>query len=173
MPKSGGTLLDQARGVDARQDRWRELAQKGGFKDAYQELSPIGIARAAQTASVDDLLLLADVARLSGHSSEAVGPLTRVAQEHGGDPRASMAAFTLGRLQLDSLGRAAGAAQAFSRAIALGLPLGLREDAYARVVEARARAGDRAGARAAAAEYEARYPGGSRLAEVRAWAERE
>jgi transmembrane sensor len=179
---------------------WRDLARKGAFKEAYRAITmgaslpnprtiegaptisrpmeaapsnPSSVAQEAKRASVDDLLLLADVARLSGHSSEAVAPLLRVIDEQSGDPRASMAAFTLGRIQLDALGQAAAAAQTFSRAIAMGLPQGLREDAYARVVEARARAGDRAGARAAAAEYQASYPSGSRLAEVRAWAERE
>ena len=152
---------------------WRELARQGDFKEAYRSIPPSGIARETSTASVDDLLLLADVARLSGHSSEAVAPLMRVINEKSGDPRASMACFTLGRVQLGALGQAAAAAQTFSRAIAMGLPQGLREDAYARVVEARSRAGDKPGALAAAAEYEARYPSGGRLAEVRAWAGRE
>ncbi|APR78885.1 Hypothetical protein A7982_04232 [Minicystis rosea] len=159
--------------TDEAREPWRELARKGAFKEAYRAIAPAGIAQQATTASVDDLLLLADVARLSGHSIEAVAPLMRVMNEKSGDPRAPMAAFTLGRVQLDALGQAPAAAQTFARAIAMGLPQGLREDAHARVVEARARAGDSAGARAAAAEYEARYPNGGRLAEVRAWAERE
>ena len=132
-------------------------------------LGPSGIASSTQTASVDDLLALADVARLSGHPADAVTPLTRVMTEHADDPRAPLAAFTLGRLSLDALGRPAQAAAAFQRAIQLGLPQSLREDAYARMVEARARAGDEAGASAAALDYEQHFPDGKRLREVQRW----
>lgn len=148
---------------------WRKLAERQDNSGAYAVLGPAGIASSAQNASVDDLLALADVARLSGHPADAVAPLTRVMNEHAGDPRAPLAAFTLGRLSLDALGRPAQAAAAFQRAIQLGLPGSLREDAYARLVEARSRAGDEPGARAAALEYEQHFPDGKRLREVRRW----
>ena len=150
-------------------DAWRDLAQRGVYADAYSSLGVGGVRRSAEHATVDDLLTLADVARLSGHAAEAVYPLTRVMTDLAGDPRASLAGFTLGRLELDTLGDAAGAADAFSRAIGLGLPAGLVEDAYARLVEARARAGDHAGARTAADAYEKRFPGGSRASSIRRW----
>jgi transmembrane sensor len=148
---------------------WRSFAQRGDNAEAYATLGPAGIASATQVASVDDLLALADVARLSGHPAEAVAPLTRVVSEHANDPRTPLAAFTLGRVQLDVVGHPAEAASAFAQAIALGLPQSLEEDAYARLVQARARAGDAAGARAAAHEYEQRFPSGKRLNEVREW----
>jgi transmembrane sensor len=170
-PPSSAASNASSTAADEAHVQWRELARKGAFKEAYGAIAhDDGVAQEAKRASVDDLLLLADVARLSGHSSEAVAPLTRVLDEHGGDPRAPIAAFTLGRVELDALGQAAAAAQTFARAISMGLPQGLREDAYARIVEARARSGDRAGARSAAADYEARYPSGRRLVEVRGWA---
>lgn len=152
---------------------WRKLAQTGDTADAYAELGPAGIASASRAASVDDLLALADVARLSGHPADAVTPLAHVVSDHAGDPRASLAAFTLGRLQLDSLRQPALAAAAFERAVALGLPQSLQEDAFARLVEARAKAGDASGARSAAEEYARRFPAGKRLEEVRRWAEPE
>jgi transmembrane sensor len=148
---------------------WRKLAEHQDNAGAYAALGPAGIASSAQHASVDDLLTLADVARLSGHPADAVVPLTRVMQEHADDPRAPLAAFTLGRVSLDALGRPAQAAAAFRRAIELGLPQSLQEDAYARLVEARARAGDDAGARAAALEYEQHFRDGKRLREVQRW----
>jgi len=165
-PPSGAGAPSPAPSASA----WRNLAREGDHADAYAALGSAGIASEAQVASVDDLLVLADVARLSGHPADAVAPLTRVVNEHAGDSRAPLAAFTLGRIQLDSLGRPAAAADAFARAIALGLPQSLREDAYARLVEARARAGDKAGAAAAAREYEQRFPAGQRLEHVRRWA---
>jgi transmembrane sensor len=149
---------------------WRELARRGAYAEAYGVLGREGIAEESRRATLDELMQLADVARLSNHPADAVAPLARVVAEHRGDSRCSMAAFTLGRLRLDQLGQAAGAASAFADAIALGLPAGLVEDAHARLVEARARAGDRAGAAIAAAEYERRFPNGRRLAAVRAWA---
>jgi transmembrane sensor len=148
---------------------WRTLAQRGDHARAYAELGSQGIATATQSASADDLLALADVARLSGHPADAVAPLSRVVSEHGSDPRASLAAFTLGRVHLDALSQPSAAAGAFERAIALGLPQSLEGDAYARLVEARARAGDAAGAQAAASEYQRRFPTGDRLNEVRKW----
>jgi transmembrane sensor len=153
--------------VAAAAREWRGLEQSGDHAAAYAELGPAGIASASKGASVEDLLALADVARLSGHPADAVVPLSRVVAEHADDPTAPLAAFTLGRLQLDALGQPAPAAEAFSRALELGLPQSLQEDVYARLVEARARAGDMAGAREAAQQYEARFPAGKRLAEVR------
>ena len=95
--------------------------------------------------------------------------LSLVVQDHPSDARAAVAAFTLGRLELDTLGEARPAATAFARAIALGLPGGLVEDAYARLVEAHARGGDPEAARAAASDYERRYPGGTRSSTMRRW----
>jgi transmembrane sensor len=148
---------------------WRKLAQRQDNAGAYAVLGPSGIASTSQNASVDDLLALADVARLSGHPADAVAPLSRVISEHADDPRAPLAAFTLGRLSFDALRRPAQAAAAFQRAIQLGLPESLREDAYARLVEARSRAGDEVGARAAALDYEQHFPDGKRLREVQRW----
>ncbi len=145
---------------------WRELARRGENEEAYAALGSAGVARAARSASVDDLLTLADVARLSGHPADAVGPLERLVTEHPADSRTSLAAFTLGRVHLDSLHAPAAAVRAFEKAIALGIPGGLAEDAYAHLVEARAKAGDEAGAKAAFAEYVRRFPKGARRAEL-------
>jgi transmembrane sensor len=148
---------------------WKSLALHGDNDSAYAELGPQGIASASETASVEDLLTLADVARLSGHPRDAVAPLSRIVSEHAQDPSAPLAAFTLGRIQLDSLAQPREAATSFQRAIDLGLPRSLEQDAYARRVEAKARAGDAAGAREARQEYERRFPQGQRLNEVRKW----
>jgi len=148
---------------------WRDLARRGAYADAYRSLGERGIAQEAARSDVDDLLALADVARLSGHPAEAVAPLRRVINEHAGDGRAAVAAFTLARIQLDSLGQAGGAAQSFSQALALGLPAPLVEDARARLVEAHSRAGNRDAARAAADEYNKLYPAGRHANAVRRW----
>jgi transmembrane sensor len=147
---------------------WRPLARAGSFGEAFDLLGAEGLHLETRSArSVDDLFLLADVARRSGHPADAVEPLERIVEQHAVDRRAAVAAFTLGRLHLDVLDRPEQAARAFSRALELGAPPALAEDAHALVVEARARLGDREGAAAAAREYLARYPAGRLAREVR------
>jgi transmembrane sensor len=148
---------------------WRDLAERGDYDAAYRQLGAEGVSRESEAATVDDLFALADVARLSAHAVDAVAPLSRVVDEHGSDPRAAVAAFTLGKLQEDTLHHPAAAATALSRALSLGLPEGLVEDAYARLVEADVRAGAVDAARKARAEYARRYPGGSRSSTMDRW----
>ncbi len=151
---------------------WRALAARGANPEAYAALGDGGVGAAARAASVDDLLALADVARLSGHPREAVAPLHRVIDEDASDPRASLAALTLGRVELDELDEPAAAARALERAIALGPPKALEEDAYVRLVEAHARAGDDAAAQLAYDHAVARFPGSPREPTMRRWIER-
>lgn len=145
---------------------WRELAQSGRQRDAFAALGPRGLMRETRQAGVSDLLLLADVARLSGHPREAVAPLERILDAYPRDPQSPLAAFALGRLDLDALDAPAQAARALDRALALGLPQSLREDARARLVEAHARSGDAAAARAAAAAYRREFPDGRYRARI-------
>jgi transmembrane sensor len=144
---------------------WRQPAQEGDYDTAFQALHEAGPQAVRDEAG--DLLLAADVARLSHHPGEAVAPLQRVIANHSDDPRAPLAAFTLGRVLLDELGRPTEAAGAFAQARALGAGGPLEEDALAREVEAWARGGDSTRAHATAEEYVARYPTGRRLHAVR------
>ncbi len=90
---------------------WKALAKHGESAKAYTELGPGGVARVARVASVDELLLLADVARLSGHAGEAVMPLERIISTYPKSAQAPLAAFTLGKIQLG--GSPAAAANTF------------------------------------------------------------
>jgi transmembrane sensor len=142
---------------------WEALARRGRFEEAYGRLGSRGLAtQTEQARSIEELLLLADVARLSGHPREAVAPLEQAIAQYSAHRRASVAAFTLGRLHADVLGSPTGAVSAFERCLALGPPAALHADALARLAEARNRAGDREGAQAAAQEYLERYPDGQR-----------
>jgi transmembrane sensor len=156
-------------GVEGPGAGWRELAARGENEEAYAALGRGGVAEATLSASVEDLFALADVARLSGHPREAAPPLERILDEHSSDPRAPLAALTLGRIQLRSLAAPAAAARSVRRAFALGVPAGLTEDAYALLVESLSRAGDAEGARAAYAQLLERAPGTERAAELRRW----
>jgi transmembrane sensor len=168
-PSSGAAAQAGDPAAAASSPPWRELARRGEYSAAYALLGTSGIGHVSADGTVSDLLAVADVARLSGHPGEAVAALQHIVATYPDDPRAALAAFTLGRVELDALDDAADAADAFARAIVLGVPDGLLEDAYARLVEARARAGDRAGARRAAQTYRERFPNGTRAASIDRW----
>lgn len=142
---------------------WRALAQAGEFDAAYEVMR-----RETDIADApEDHLLAADVARLSGHPEEALDHLGRVVSDHPQDPRAPLAAFTLGRVLLVQLGRAREAADAFRQARSMAPEGSLAEDALAREVEASAQAALHDRARVLAVEYIARYPAGRWLKSVR------
>jgi transmembrane sensor len=151
---------------------WRELARRGLHREAFAALGSDGLRREAERLGVVDLLALADVARLSGRPAEAVVPLERILSEFASDAQAPLAAFALGRLELDSLGRARAAASAFRRALDLGIPSGLREDVVARLVEACARSGDFVAARQVADAYQREFPSGRHARAIQGWLQR-
>jgi transmembrane sensor len=144
---------------------WRALAEEGEYGKAYQRLNSEGSS--AIRNDPGDLLLAADVARLGGHPGKSVALLERVIKNHRGDSRAPLAAFTLGRVLLDQLGRPREAAAAFANARQLAPGGALAQDALAREVESWSRAGDAALARARATEYLERFPKGRRQKAVR------
>jgi transmembrane sensor len=145
-------------------ENWRDLAQRGEFARAYPALNAAGPAD-----KPTELLLAADVARLSGHPRAAVPYLRRVAMHFTRDPRAALAAFTLGRVLLDDLGDPRGAARAFAQVRVLELRGPLAADALAREAEALHRLGETAAARERALEYLERYPDGVKTESVRGW----
>ncbi|MCU0671867.1 MAG: FecR domain-containing protein [Myxococcota bacterium] len=161
-PAANGTADREATSAREEATSWRALAEEGDFDAAWTALSAADDVR---TTDVDDLMLAADAARLSGHPNEAVTYLRRVVDEHTNDSRAPLAAFTIGRVLLRS--RPAEAADAFERAARLDPASSLAQDALAREVEAWHRAGRQERARALAEEYLARFPSGVRVDAVR------
>ncbi|HEY0480002.1 MAG TPA: FecR domain-containing protein [Kofleriaceae bacterium] len=141
---------------------WRDDAGRGDYQAAWA-----GLARVPAPADMADLLLAGDVARLSGHPDAAVASLARAIELHADDPRAPLAAFTLGRVHLEDLGAPRSAALAFARARDLAPDGPLAEDALAREVEAWSRAGEAELARTRALGYAERYPTGRRVRAVR------
>lgn len=140
---------------------WRELAQSGKHRRAYEMIAPADFRDVRDEAG--DLLLASDVARLSHHSKEAASLLRRLLAGHSRDPRAPSAAFTLGWVLMNELGRPREAAAAFARAEALAPHGNLAEDAVARAVEAWVRAGELARARGEVERYRDNYPHGRHL----------
>ncbi len=156
--------------VAAGSPQWQRLAGDGDYGQAYELLGAEGLqCETDRAATLERLMTLADVARLSGHPQEAVAPLERILDEFSSEPRASVAAFTLGRLESDVLRRHDRAAIAFQRCLDLRPPRALSEDAYSRLAEAHARKGDFEAARQAAGEYLRRYPEGHHAEKLRRW----
>jgi transmembrane sensor len=140
--------------------RFLEFARAERFTDAYQLMSR---SPSAVGGSAEELMLAADAARHSNHPEQALAYLRRVTKEHGSDSRAPLAAFTLGRLLLNQLGRPTEAAEAFALVSRLRPSGALVEDALARQAEALAAAGEQARSGKLAAEYVRRYPRGKHL----------
>jgi transmembrane sensor len=156
---------DKPRHAKVREASWRNLAQDGDYDKAWVLLHKSGAPPVRDEPA--ELLLAADVARLSHHPAEALAPLGQIVRDHRDDARAPLAAFTLGRVLLDDLGRPREAAEAFARAGSLAPAGALFEDAVAREVEAWSRAGDTARAHARAEDYLKRFPDGRRQRAVR------
>jgi transmembrane sensor len=121
----------------------------------------------ASHRSATELMLAADVARLSAQPEAAIVALEELQRRFPSDRRAPVAAFTLGRVLLDELGRSAEAATAFERACTLWPTGPLAEKALARAVEANERAKSVARARSLAEQYLRRYPQGSHAPAMR------
>jgi transmembrane sensor len=158
-------VAELANGVAEEATSWRKLAKRGAFVDAYKAMG------AASSKSVrdepSDLMMAADVARLSRHPGEATRFLSRVADGFPRDKRAPLAAFTLGRVLLEDLGQPARAADAFRRAQQLAPRGPLSSDALAREADAAQRAGQLERARQVARRYVEQYPDGPHAQRLR------
>ena len=138
---------------------WRELARASRFDEAYAALGPASEQSRVVGDRVDDLLLAADAARLSGHRAEALPWLRTIERDHADDPRAAIAAFTCGNV-LHDLGRAAEAAEEFEHALAMDPEGSQAQGALAHAAENENAAGHADRARELARRYLGAYPGG-------------
>lgn len=122
-------------------------------------------------ASAAELWKQADGARTAGDSARAAAILQQLLDNHPRDAQASLAAFTLGVLELEQLDRPAPAASSFRRAIQLGVTGGLLESSHLRLGEALHRSGDVAGLRAVLEQYNRRFPNGRHRTRLERWIE--
>ncbi len=156
---------------EARARRGGEHLAAGRYLEAYEALGSEGIARETERAQrVEDLMRLADLARLSGHPDDALLPLERIVERHPHSRSAAIAAYTLGRLRLERLGDPGGAVVVFERSLAMGLPAALQEPARARLVRALRADGDPR-MEDAGRRYLELYPDGASAGVIRRWIE--
>lgn len=132
--------------------------------------APLGSGAHSSARNAQQLLTDVDTARASGQTSRAVELLREILRDYPNDPRAPLAAFTLGRVLLNELGRPREAAAAFQQVRQKAPTSQFAEDALAREIEAWTRASEPGRARALATIYLERYPNGRHARRVKALA---
>jgi hypothetical protein len=142
-----------------READFRELARQSKYGEALATAERAGFDHICQTAGVNDVMLLADTARLAGDADRARQAYHVVRQRFTGRD-ASQAAFFLGRLAFDQSADYAEAARYFALSIAEQPKGPLAREAAGRLIEAKVLLADAPGARAAAHDYLNRYPDG-------------
>lgn len=115
------------RATAPRTPRWQTLAEAGAHRDAYDALHDAPVPDLGATPP-RELLLRADVARLSGHPVDAVAPLEAYLRHHADDADAPLAAITLARIFAGPLADPARSRAAYERARSLGVPAALRDE---------------------------------------------
>jgi hypothetical protein len=147
---------------------WQRLADEGYYPGSLAAIDQEGgFDTVLGQASAEQLMLLADVARGTGQRDRAILALRQVLGQHGSDPNAPVAAWTLGN-ELSKAGDAMGAAEAFALYRALSPNGDFAEDALAREFEVAIGQGNVEHARRLAEQYAKDFPDGPRLADIRA-----
>jgi hypothetical protein len=141
-------------------DSWQALARASKFKMAFARASDRGFDAELRRLDIEDLLLLGDVSRLSGHPVPAVRAYEKVRDRAPGTDSAANAAFSLGRVAFDQRDAYAEAARWFETYLNERGDGPLAREALGRRMEAMSRAGDRVGSGVVAERYLRQYPEG-------------
>lgn len=164
-PASGGSIPTPAPASSsgspgAPVESWQALARASKFKLAFARATGKGFDAELRRVDIEDLLLLGDVARLSGHPVHAVRAYKSVRDRAAGTDSAANAAFSLGRVTFDQRDAYAEAAGWFETYLNERGDGPLAREALGRQMEAMSRAGDRAGTARVAEQYLRQYPEG-------------
>ena len=120
-----------------------------------------GLPPAPEGPSAEDLFRAAVDARRASRPHAAAQAWSDFLASFPDDPRAGLAAFELGRIEMDVSHDAPGALRALERAVALSPTAAFTEDAMARVVQLLDQRHDSGACKAARARYLARYAQGT------------
>ncbi len=116
--------------------------------------------------SAQALFERATSARRLGSVARAAALYEQFLREYRGDPRSGLAAFELGRLQMDSLGTPGAALGSLRSALRLSPGGSFREDVLARIARAHAQMGQGEACAKARAAYQKEYPSGIHSGEL-------
>jgi hypothetical protein len=151
---------------------WQSFAERGDYEEALKAIEATGGFDAElASAGAERLMLLGDVARVTGNRKLAAQALRMVVHEHAADPVAPLAAWSLGNM-LEKAGDRVGAAEAFAMYRALSPQGDFAEDALASQVRIAVEQSDLELAVRLAAQYEKSFPDGRRAKEIREQLER-
>jgi hypothetical protein len=156
--------------VDASPARpeWVLLSERGEYAAAFQRLDEAGgFDGVLANGSSEELMALADVARFVGRQGRAIQALRAVTDRFQGDPNAPLAAMIIGNL-LSKAGDAQGAAEAYALNRRLSPGGDFAEDALVREFDMAIADGDLARVERLRAQYEAEFPEGRHLSDMRA-----
>jgi transmembrane sensor len=138
----------------------QELARIPPSAPKGSAATTLGSGDESSATEAKDLFEAAQLSRINGNLRQSADSLNKLRKSYRSDPRASLAAFELGRMRMDIFGDATGSIDAFRDAIKLSPNATFREDAEARLVQLYHRQGDRR-CEAAKAQYLERYPNGA------------
>ena len=135
---------------------WRELANAGKYKEAFEATERVGFVQEIERASSADLSTLTDIARFAGRPALAREALLAQRRRFGARGRS---AFLIGKTAADQQGNAAEGVRWFEIYLSEEPGGALAEQALGRIMELTKK--DSAAARSAAERTLARYPSGS------------
>ena len=138
---------------------WRQLAGDGSYGLALADAKQRGFKGLLNSSNSEDLVLLANCARLAGDPTSATQAYLSVRRRFAGSHHAALAAFMLGRLAFDYNGAYATSAKWYRTYLNERPSGGLAHAALGRLMESLQRLGDPK-AQALALKYQKRYPHG-------------
>ncbi len=158
------SLFDTKRkenGISAREpESWKAFAAEGRWAEALDAAEKTGLRTILSSASLYDLMLLGDTARLAKSYDRAMQVYRSVRSRFPKTAEAQRAAFTMGRIEFEAYARYREAAFWFQTCGDENARGAMTREAYGRLVEALDKAGDVKGAQKAARIYLASFKHG-------------
>jgi len=149
------------RSPDPASVQWLVLAKRGEYQRALELVQRAGFDNVMQSCGPDDLLRLADVARMGGQSSRAVEILHFARKRYPRSAAASTAAYTLGLAAFEHSAAYRESARWFDVYLRERPSGPLAAEALGRLMESYDRLGRREKAEATARRYLNAYPNGA------------
>lgn len=140
-------------------ETWTARAQQGEYEEAVQLVREQGLEQLLAEATAEKLLMLGDVARLSGELELAERAYTTLRVRFEGTDNASTAALNMGRMAFDQQQDYERASHFFGVYVDEQQGTSLGREALGRLLEAQIQAGDE-GARQTAERYLTNFPEG-------------